>query len=301
MRGRLDAPVLVGVGAAFDFHAGVKRQAPTASSGSASSGRSASPRSRAGCGGATLHYNPRFVTGVRSPIRPPPAGPPLASFTREGQAEHPGACWRSRRRARWRPLQPQVVDDDPAVAAQGAGDMRVFIRGRDNALWTRTWNGSSGRAGPRSAARSTSGPAAMARPGGIYAVFVRGPGNAYVAPRLLPVGRLVGLDVARRRLHLRPGHELPHGAGEVDVFGTDGQQLFHRSWIGAWSRWTPLGCGVTAAPSVSSPDPDILDVWVRGTDNQLHQKSWTPSTSWAAFNRARRGPDLDAGGDRLGG
>ena len=26
--GRLDAPVLVGVGAAFDFHAGVKRQAP---------------------------------------------------------------------------------------------------------------------------------------------------------------------------------------------------------------------------------------------------------------------------------
>jgi N-acetylglucosaminyldiphosphoundecaprenol N-acetyl-beta-D-mannosaminyltransferase len=28
MRGRLDAPVLVGVGAAFDFHAGLKRQAP---------------------------------------------------------------------------------------------------------------------------------------------------------------------------------------------------------------------------------------------------------------------------------
>ena len=28
MRDRLDAPVLVGVGAAFDFHAGLKRQAP---------------------------------------------------------------------------------------------------------------------------------------------------------------------------------------------------------------------------------------------------------------------------------
>ena len=28
MRERLDAPVLVGVGAAFDFHAGLKRQAP---------------------------------------------------------------------------------------------------------------------------------------------------------------------------------------------------------------------------------------------------------------------------------
>lgn len=28
MRGRLDAPVLIGVGAAFDFHAGVVSQAP---------------------------------------------------------------------------------------------------------------------------------------------------------------------------------------------------------------------------------------------------------------------------------
>jgi N-acetylglucosaminyldiphosphoundecaprenol N-acetyl-beta-D-mannosaminyltransferase len=28
MRSRLEAPVLVGVGAAFDFHAGLKRQAP---------------------------------------------------------------------------------------------------------------------------------------------------------------------------------------------------------------------------------------------------------------------------------
>lgn len=28
MRGRLDAPQLIGVGAAFDFHAGSKRQAP---------------------------------------------------------------------------------------------------------------------------------------------------------------------------------------------------------------------------------------------------------------------------------
>ena len=30
MRGRLDAPMLIGVGAAFDFHAGLKRQAPKA-------------------------------------------------------------------------------------------------------------------------------------------------------------------------------------------------------------------------------------------------------------------------------
>ena len=35
------------------------------------------------------------------------------------------------------PAHGAVVDDDPAVAAQGVGDMRLFVRGRDGALWTR--------------------------------------------------------------------------------------------------------------------------------------------------------------------
>jgi N-acetylglucosaminyldiphosphoundecaprenol N-acetyl-beta-D-mannosaminyltransferase len=63
MRGRLDAAVLIGVGAAFDFHAGLVRQAPTW-------------MQRAGLEWAFrllqeprrlwrryLRYNPRFVTG----------------------------------------------------------------------------------------------------------------------------------------------------------------------------------------------------------------------------------------------
>ena len=54
MRDRLDAPVLIGVGAAFDFHAGlVAAGARRGSSASAWSGRSGSARSRAACGGAT--------------------------------------------------------------------------------------------------------------------------------------------------------------------------------------------------------------------------------------------------------
>ena len=64
MRDRLDAPVLVGVGAAFDFHAGLVPQAPGLDAVARPGvGSSASPRSRAGCGGATSRYNPRFVFG----------------------------------------------------------------------------------------------------------------------------------------------------------------------------------------------------------------------------------------------
>ena len=69
MRDRLDAPVLVGVGAAFDFHAGLVPQAPPRCSGSASSGRSGSCRSRAGCGGATCATTRASCSASRASTR----------------------------------------------------------------------------------------------------------------------------------------------------------------------------------------------------------------------------------------
>ena len=50
---RLDAPVLVGVGAAFDFHAGLKRQAPDSLQRLGLEWAFRLVRSRGGCGGAT--------------------------------------------------------------------------------------------------------------------------------------------------------------------------------------------------------------------------------------------------------
>ena len=63
MRERLDAPVLVGVGAAFDFHAGLKRQAPDGLQrlGLEWAFRLAQEPRR--LWRRYLHYNPRFVIG----------------------------------------------------------------------------------------------------------------------------------------------------------------------------------------------------------------------------------------------
>jgi N-acetylglucosaminyldiphosphoundecaprenol N-acetyl-beta-D-mannosaminyltransferase len=63
MRDRLDAPVLVGVGAAFDFHAGLKRQAPDGLQrlGLEWAFRLAQEPRR--LWRRYLHYNPRFVVG----------------------------------------------------------------------------------------------------------------------------------------------------------------------------------------------------------------------------------------------
>ena len=59
---------------------------------------------------------------------------------------------------------PGIVDDDPAVAGRGAGDMRAVIRGSDGALWTRSWNGSSWTGWVSLGGALTSGPAISARP-----------------------------------------------------------------------------------------------------------------------------------------
>ena len=50
---RIDAPVLIGVGAAFDLHAGLKRQAPGWMQQSGLEWSFRLPPSRAGCGNDT--------------------------------------------------------------------------------------------------------------------------------------------------------------------------------------------------------------------------------------------------------
>ena len=63
MRGRLDAPVLVGVGAAFDFHAGIKKQAPDGLQRIGLEWAFRLSQEPRRLWRRYLHYNPRFVVG----------------------------------------------------------------------------------------------------------------------------------------------------------------------------------------------------------------------------------------------
>jgi hypothetical protein len=180
--------------------------------------------------------------------------------------------------------QVGVVDDDPAVAAQGTGDMRVFIRGRDNALWTRSWNGTAWSAWSSLGGSLTSGPAAMARPGGIYDVFVRGPDRAMWIRTFTPAGGWTPWASLGGAFLSGPGATYRQGTGEIDVFGVGvDNQLYHSSYAGSWSPWGGLGCCVVGAPSVESPGSGVLDVWVRSTNQQLYQKYWTPQEGWVGY------------------
>jgi N-acetylglucosaminyldiphosphoundecaprenol N-acetyl-beta-D-mannosaminyltransferase len=63
MRERLEAPVLVGVGAAFDFHAGLKRQAPDLLQRAGLEWAFRLSQEPRRLWRRYLHYNPRFVAG----------------------------------------------------------------------------------------------------------------------------------------------------------------------------------------------------------------------------------------------
>jgi N-acetylglucosaminyldiphosphoundecaprenol N-acetyl-beta-D-mannosaminyltransferase len=63
MRERLDAPVLVGVGAAFDFHAGVTKQAPDGLQRLGLEWAFRLSQEPRRLWRRYLHYNPRFVSG----------------------------------------------------------------------------------------------------------------------------------------------------------------------------------------------------------------------------------------------
>ena len=133
--GRLEAPVLLGVGAAFDIHAGTLAQAPGWMQRMAWSGRTASRASPGACGGATYTI-PRFVSASC-------AGPP-GCVRPQRRSEH-----RRRRRRRRRARSRR------ARAAPYARGAPCRVRGRGLRRRSRS---SAARAGPpRPHARAASG------------------------------------------------------------------------------------------------------------------------------------------------
>ena len=184
------------------------------------------------------------------------------------------------------PAQADVVDDGPAVAAQGVGDMRVFIRGSDGALWTRSWNGTAWTSWSSLGGVLTSGPAVTVRPNGIYDVIVRGPGNAYFHRYFSPAGGWSDFVSIGGAFLSAPTVTYRQGSGELDVVGVglDGQ-LFHKFYAAGWSEWAPLGGAVGGNPAIISPTAGTLEIYARGVDDhQLYEKYWTPGSGWSPYS-----------------
>ncbi|HEX8126101.1 MAG TPA: serine hydrolase, partial [Allosphingosinicella sp.] len=127
----------------------------------------------------------------------------------------------------------------PAAVAPTADTIDIYVRGMDDRLWQKWWDGSKWHP-------SDDG----------WTVH----------------------DDGAFRLGSSPS-VISRGAGFRDVYvrGQDGA-VYHKFWDGSkWNGWFGLGGSIKGAPSAVGPTPDTIDIYAKGTDDRLWQKWWDGS------------------------
>ena len=173
-----------------------------------------------------------------------------------------------------------VITAGPDASSWGSTRTDVFVRGTDNGLWYRTWNGTSWGGWVSLGGIITADPSAVSWGPNRIDVFVRGTDNA-LWHRSSDGTTWSGWENLGGILTSAPD-AASWGANRLDVFvtGTDNHGLWQATWNGtAWS-WTSLGGVATSNPGAVASTTNRLDVFVRGTDQGLWQSSWN-GTSWS--------------------
>jgi Repeat of unknown function (DUF346) len=177
----------------------------------------------------------------------------------------------------------------PAATTLSNSVIYVFVRGTDNALWSKTTtdNGTSWSSwyslGGQLA--SNTGPAVCSWGSGRLDVFVQGTDGA-LWHKWYTGGAWSGWESLGGKLTSSPA-AAPPATNQIGVFvrGTDGA-CWYKEWTGtAWSGWKSLGgqlapntgAGVMGVVFNTTTDARGYELFVQGTDNQL----W-----WQEFGRA---------------
>ncbi|MEO6797999.1 MAG: peptidoglycan DD-metalloendopeptidase family protein [Candidatus Dormibacter sp.] len=171
-----------------------------------------------------------------------------------------------------------VASASPAVASWGANRLDLFVRGGDNALWHKWWDGTAWRGWESLGGQLTSRPAAVSWSAGRLDVVARGIDNA-LWHRWYD-GRAWG-SWERLGGQLAGGPAVASWSqGRLDVFahGTDGA-LWHLYWDGSWEPWQSLGGQLLGDPAAVSWAAGRLDVFIRGTDQALWHM-WFDAGVW---------------------
>jgi spore germination protein YaaH len=166
-----------------------------------------------------------------------------------------------------------VLTSGPDAASSGTRS-DVFVRGTDNALWHRYWDGATWTAWESLGGILTSDPSAVSQGTNSIDVFVRGTDNA-IGHRNWNATTWSAWDSLGGVASSSPD-AASWGPGRLDLVarGTN-YGLWHRSWNG--STW---------GADVASCSAGHLDVFVRGTDNGLWQRGYN-GTSWGTWTSLR--------------
>jgi len=185
----------------------------------------------------------------------------------------------------------------PAVcSADGGKTLDLFIRGADNALYWKHWNGMSWEASTNLHGILTSAPAVTSPSTGVMDVFVRGGDGAVWWDHSADYGKTwsgwsapLGGSLSGQTPVNRAPAACSWGAGRLDVFveGTNGA-LYHKGYNGAWSSWQSLGGKLTSGPAATAmtATSNEIGVFVRGTDGAVWYTHYASTSSawdkWAS-------------------
>jgi hypothetical protein len=196
-------------------------------------------------------------------------------------------------------VQQGVTGGSPQVsqaAAQSAGDVDAFFKGRDGQLWHDWYAPGSGWHGPVSmGGRLASQPSAVASVPGNVAVFAKGRNGRLQEASFAPGTNWSGL----RQLNMGVLGSKPAAVGQtngqIDVFwrGSSDNHLWHAEYRRAhgWSKPQNLGGRLASAPAPAVSGHGALTVAWRGTNGHL----WVIRRSGSSWGKA-----VDRGMGKLG-
>jgi hypothetical protein len=173
-----------------------------------------------------------------------------------------------------------VYDDNPATASRKPGELYVFARAVDGTILVRHADANGWTDWVSLGGVATSGPAATNYRDSIL-VFVRGNDGGIYQRTLGPDNTWSGWAAIGGYSTSAPGVTWRRGSRDlVDlvVRGPD-NALWHRAFVPGtgWTEPATIGGNLTSAPAVNSQSAELLNIWARGTDGAVYQRSWNGS------------------------
>ena len=179
-----------------------------------------------------------------------------------------------------------VLDDNPATASRGPGDQWVFARASNGETLVRHWTTAGTWTDWESlGGNATSGPAAVGFGSEVW-VFARGVDGQIRYTRLSSGGwsdwtTIPGFATSAPAVTARRG-----GRSLIDLVIRGGDNAFyHQAYLPdtGWTGFAWIEGNLTSGPAINSQSAEILNIWGRGTDGTLMQRSWT-GTGWSMWS-----------------
>lgn len=163
-----------------------------------------------------------------------------------------------------------TLTSDADIASGAAGRLDVFARGTDNAIWHRTWSGTSWLAWESLGGNLTSGPSAVSSSATRIDMFARGADMA-LWHRWWDGTTWHAWESLGGTLSSSPD-AASCGANNLAMFavGTDGRD-WRRLYNGSWSAWQPVSgaWGSNGPGVVCQPTTTKIDIVERGPDRAI--------------------------------